>query len=239
MAPDIQSSISILIANAAPATALGLSQLLKAPALKILPTVNTIQGIINALNETSANLLLLDTQLFKQQKLQDYFDTGLLESNQTQILLHGTTAEQLPELQELLAKQVRGFIPLSANAQEFHHAIHHIAAGGLLFTGNMFWQQTQSEQNKVYMQRIKSLWQQEQRVLKLLATGWKKEKIALRLKISLKTVQKYQTHILKKLQAKSAFELLNRDFLDALEQIPDEYVNNLHNETEDQNKSEI
>jgi DNA-binding NarL/FixJ family response regulator len=210
------SPLSILIVDTAPATALGLQHFLTDSkyGLTILPHAHNIQAAIDTLEQCSVDVVLLNSQLFLQSELRDYIHQPQSRLKHTQILLHGQEQASLPELTVLLAHRVRGFIHLSATADEWHHAIQHIAT-------------------------LYSLWRQEQRVLRLLAAGWKKEQIAKRMKISLKTVQKYQTHILKKLEAKSAFELLNQDFLDALERLPDEPVDVQDDPTEEPNETEI
>jgi DNA-binding NarL/FixJ family response regulator len=234
------SPLSILIVDTAPATALGLQHFLTDSkyGLTILPHAHNIQAAIDTLEQCSVDVVLLNSQLFLQSELRDYIHQPQSRLKHTQILLHGQEQASLPELTVLLAHRVRGFIHLSATADEWHHAIQHIATGGLLFAGGLL-TQSHSQTPNVYYARLYSLWRQEQRVLRLLAAGWKKEQIAKRMKISLKTVQKYQTHILKKLEAKSAFELLNQDFLDALERLPDEPVDVQDDPTEEPNETEI
>jgi DNA-binding NarL/FixJ family response regulator len=231
--------LSILIVDAAPATALGLQHFLNDSkySLTILPHAHNIQAAIDTLEQCSVDVVLLNTQLFLQSELRDYIHQPQSRLKQTQILLHGQEQASLPELTVLLAHRVRGFIHLSATADEWHHAIQHIATGGLLFAGGLLTNSHPQTPN-VYHARLYSLWRQEQRVLRLLAAGWKKEQIAKQMNISLKTVQKYQTHILKKLEAKSAFELLNQDFLDALEQLPYEPVDAQDDPTEEPDKTE-
>lgn len=207
----------VLIANTAPATALGLKCFLQAdPKQKkteVLSPVYTTAALLEAVANKPVDLILLDTVLF----LQPEFGWHLQSKTQgTPILLHGPEQVKLPDLPLLLEYNVRGFIPLQATAQEYNHAIQHVLAGGLLFSGGIH-SQNDGKSSNSYHARLQALWKQEQRVLKLLASGWKKERIACRLGIGLKTVQKYQTHILKKLEVKNAFELLQRDFINALE----------------------
>jgi two-component system invasion response regulator UvrY len=211
----------ILLIEPAHTTALGFSILLR----ESYPSA-TCQHItsLDASTEIEhADLIVLSLEVPTDKKvLQSQFQLLQRTFPDTPIALYSLQPLHHWNIQELSHFNVRTWLSKCWGAELLAHHLHTVAQGGIIFSGFateplLSERHYDSEENP-----LEKLWFQEVRVLKGLARGWGKHRIADDLSISVKTVQKYQTQILVKLEVDSAFGLLKRPIVDALEQWRDE-----------------
>lgn len=215
------SATHILLIEPAQVTALGFSMLLR----ESYPSAicRHITNLNEATEVTHTDLIVLSLDLSADKKnLQSHLQLLQRIFPDKPIALYSLQPIYHWSIQELSNFNVRTWLSKSWGADILAHHLRTVAQGGIIFSGFAA-EPLLSERNAVVEANpLEKLWFQEVRVLKGLAQGWGKHRIADDLSISVKTVQKYQTQILVKLEADSPFGLLKRPIVDALEQWQDD-----------------
>lgn len=210
---DLLSPPHLLVIEPVEATAMGLHCLCEGHF--VVQRLATLEGITPYIK---ADMVLLSADV-SPEALRQALTVIQQCCENTPLVLYSMQAPQGWDVQTLLCYQVHGWLSKLTPIDQLLRQLNTVMGGGLAFCEPFL---AHLKQRRTPDNPLDVLWVQEVRVLKRMSMGWGKGKIADDLGIAVKTVQKYQTQILDKLKVDSAFGLLQRPLVDALEQWCDE-----------------
>lgn len=122
-----------------------------------------------------------------------------------------TMAEDAGHIREAVRAGVNGYVPKKANKEEIKIALETVMAGQRYYSSSVLEElalDSGDDLNNAQPQTIEKLSSRELEVLKMIALEYSTSKIAEKLFISVPTVESHRSHLMKKLNVKSAIGMV-------------------------------
>ncbi|KNC20178.1 hypothetical protein AC792_01480 [Arthrobacter sp. RIT-PI-e] len=191
----------VVVACAQPLIRAGLVRLLvtSEPSVQVLGELATLRDLTEAVSLLQPDMIVLDEALLGQYAETQMSSGDTVERPIVAVVDHPTDEQ----LATAASSGVRGFISLSSTPAEVARVVVAAARGDALLDGAMFTRLAETRQTAEPVSTAAHLTARELEVRELLAEGLADKQIAIRLGISVKTVEKHVGAMLRKTGARN------------------------------------